>query len=224
MNYEVPWNPMRVEQRIGRIDRLGQEHPHIRIINLQYADTVEADVYPALRDRIDLFQTFVGRLQPILARLPRGITDVMLDRAQDREIGRANLVTDIQSEVDAAEEAGFNLDEVTAEELEAPPRPDALYSLADLEKLLRDATLVPPGLEAKPLGSTDFAYLAPGISVSVRVTTDPDYYDQHPESTDLWSPGNPLFPTPDVIASPDEVRGLDWRQTIVGEKSPSGKR
>ncbi|QVL47544.1 MAG: hypothetical protein KFB96_17820 [Thiocapsa sp.] len=32
----MPWNPMRVEQRIGRIDRLGQEHPEIRIVNLHY--------------------------------------------------------------------------------------------------------------------------------------------------------------------------------------------
>jgi superfamily II DNA/RNA helicase len=69
INYDMPWNPMRVEQRIGRIDRLGQAHSTIRIYNLHYEDTVETDVYMALRDRIDLFETFVGRLQPILARL-----------------------------------------------------------------------------------------------------------------------------------------------------------
>lgn len=42
---------MRVEQRIGRIDRLGQRFSDIRIINLHYEDTVEADVYRALPPR-----------------------------------------------------------------------------------------------------------------------------------------------------------------------------
>lgn len=224
INYDMPWNPMRVEQRIGRIDRLGQEHSQIRIINLHYADTVEADVYQALRTRIDLFQTFVGRLQPILARLPRAISDVTLGRIQDREVARANLVTGIQSGVDAAGQSGFDLDEVTAAELEEPARPAALYDLVDLGMILQNPTLLPPGLSVKPLGSKDFSYLAPGMPAPVRVTADPDYYDQHPDSTELWSPGSPLFPTPEVTASPDELRGLDWHALLLGPSATPGER
>ena len=52
VNYDMPWNPMRVEQRIGRIDRVGQRHPTIRVVNLHYEGTVETAVYRALRRRI----------------------------------------------------------------------------------------------------------------------------------------------------------------------------
>jgi ERCC4-related helicase len=50
INYDMPWNPMRVEERIGRIDRIGQRYPTVRIHNFYYDGTVEAKVYRKLRD------------------------------------------------------------------------------------------------------------------------------------------------------------------------------
>jgi hypothetical protein len=71
INYDLPWNPMRVEQRIGRIDRIGQEAPTVRIVNLYMQGTIEEDAYYTLRHRIGAFEEVIGPLQPILAEMPR---------------------------------------------------------------------------------------------------------------------------------------------------------
>ena len=101
VNYDMPWNPMRVEQRIGRIDRVGQQHPTIRIVNLHYQDTVETDVYIALRQRIRLFEDFVGGLQPILSTLPEAIKQVAVTSGE-KQRERQALVDKIRDDVAAA--------------------------------------------------------------------------------------------------------------------------
>lgn len=71
INYDLPWNPSKVEQRIGRIDRIGQQLSQIRVINLFLKDSVDDKVYRALRTRCGLFEHFVGSMQPVLARARR---------------------------------------------------------------------------------------------------------------------------------------------------------
>jgi len=56
INYDLPWNPMKVEQRIGRIDRIGQTHTSIYVLNLCYVDSAEQIVYDRLLTRLS--QTF----------------------------------------------------------------------------------------------------------------------------------------------------------------------
>lgn len=65
INYDLPWNPMRIEQRIGRIHRLGQTRD-VRIFNLFTRDTVEEHILRLLAEKIDLFQAVVGDLDRIL--------------------------------------------------------------------------------------------------------------------------------------------------------------
>ncbi len=66
---------MRLEQRIGKIDRIGQQKPFIRIVHLLYRDTVEYDAYTTMEERIQEFQENVGTLQPILAANLESVMD-----------------------------------------------------------------------------------------------------------------------------------------------------
>ncbi len=68
VNYDLPWNPMVVEQRIGRIDRIGQKSKVINIFNFIYKETIEQKIYYRLYDRIKLFEESLGNLDEILGK------------------------------------------------------------------------------------------------------------------------------------------------------------
>ncbi len=197
INYDMPWNPMRVEQRIGRIDRLGQKHETIRIVNLHYEGTVETDIYRALRNRIDLFQSVVGPLQPILARLPGRIAQSVLAGTGRDARDRADLVEAIEREASEPGASGIDLDTVTEHDLAMPARPPSTVTMEDLDRIIGSDGLRAPGTEIQPMGQREYGLRAPGMRAHVRVTTDPAYFAEHAESVELWSPGNPLFSAPE---------------------------
>ncbi|MFO7633218.1 MAG: SNF2-related protein, partial [Caldilinea sp.] len=68
INYDLPWNPMRVEQRIGRLHRLGQEHD-VTIFNLSCNETIEAHVLDLLARKIRMFELVIGELDMILGNV-----------------------------------------------------------------------------------------------------------------------------------------------------------
>jgi superfamily II DNA or RNA helicase len=68
VNYDLPWNPMKVEQRIGRIDRIGQKHP-VTIFNFSTKGTIEERVVQVLTTRIGVFKETIGGLDPILGEV-----------------------------------------------------------------------------------------------------------------------------------------------------------
>ena len=71
VNWDLPWNPMVVEQRIGRLDRIGQKSPQIVIINLACTGTIEARILHRLYDRIGIFERSIGALEPIIGDIVR---------------------------------------------------------------------------------------------------------------------------------------------------------
>lgn len=66
INYDLPWNPARIEQRIGRIDRIGQEESKILIWNFVYANTVDDRVYEMLDQRLNTFRQSLGSMEAVL--------------------------------------------------------------------------------------------------------------------------------------------------------------
>jgi hypothetical protein len=79
VNYDLPWNPMRVEQRIGRLDRFGQRHEKIFIFNFHVPGTIETDIFERLYERIRVFEESIGELEPILRDEFSEVAKVVLD-------------------------------------------------------------------------------------------------------------------------------------------------
>ena len=71
INFDLPWNPMRLEQRIGRVHRLGQEKD-VNIYNFATEGTVEEHILRLLYEKIQLFEKVVGELDEILTKLDFG--------------------------------------------------------------------------------------------------------------------------------------------------------
>ncbi|MFD3465622.1 helicase-related protein [Streptomyces sp. NPDC058682] len=96
VNYDLPWNPMRVEQRIGRLDRFGQKHEKIFIFNMQVPGTIETDIFQRLYQRIGVFQDSIGELEPILHGQLRELHRVVLNphltqKERQRQIDRIDV-------------------------------------------------------------------------------------------------------------------------------------
>ncbi|MEA2301105.1 MAG: hypothetical protein QOE44_1640, partial [Solirubrobacteraceae bacterium] len=68
VNFDLPWNPMQIEQRLGRIHRIGQEHD-VMLTNLVARDTIEERILEVLQAKINLFELVVGELDMILGRV-----------------------------------------------------------------------------------------------------------------------------------------------------------
>ncbi len=96
VNYDIPWNPMRIEQRIGRIDRFGQRSEKVMIFNFVTPDTVEHRIFFRCFERIGVFQDTVGDLEEILGELVADLNQVVLDPtlSDAQRIAKANQLAD----------------------------------------------------------------------------------------------------------------------------------
>lgn len=80
INYDLPWNPMKIEQRIGRIDRIGQRASKVLIWNMGYADTIDERIYTRLLEKLDIFERALGGMEVILGELITQLTSDLLSK------------------------------------------------------------------------------------------------------------------------------------------------
>lgn len=104
VNYDLPWNPMRVEQRIGRVDRIGQRDT-VQVFNLWVKDTVEERVLDVLEKRIDVFEQTVGGLDPILGDTERDLAKIFRLGGTDRDRALERFEHDIERRLREARQA-----------------------------------------------------------------------------------------------------------------------
>lgn len=91
INYDLPWNPMRVEQRIGRVHRLGQEKD-VTIYNFATQDTIEEHILWLLHEKINMFRMVIGDMETILTEwgsgeeMEKSVMKILLESEDDQEI------------------------------------------------------------------------------------------------------------------------------------------
>ena len=209
INYDMPWNPMRVEQRIGRIDRIGQVHAQVWIRNYFYEETVEARVYKALARRIRWFEGVVGDLQPILARVGSAIERVVMAAPDEREQVLAGELDEIERGLDRTGSDILNVYQ-GSESVHPSARLAAPITLSDLEQLLVGSSHL--GRRFVPHPEIEGAYrLTIPPSRETTVTFDPEVFDRFPNSVHFLSYGSQMLDDllRQVPQPPDgETRGI----------------
>jgi len=104
-NYDLPWNPMKIEQRIGRLDRIGQKKD-VYIYNFALSGTLEARILQVLHERIRIFEETIGGLDPILGEsTERDITALILQQRKEFDRAVKRFEKDLELKVKEAREA-----------------------------------------------------------------------------------------------------------------------
>jgi SNF2 family DNA or RNA helicase len=125
INYDLPWNPMKVEQRVGRVHRIGQKED-VHIHNLAISGSIEEHIIRLLFDKINLFKMTIGDLELLfeeegLKNLPRDIFESQMTANSTKDIknkfsalgekwkGEKKKINDTIMEFDEQVFAKFNL-------------------------------------------------------------------------------------------------------------------
>jgi len=159
INFDLPWNPMKVEQRIGRIDRIGQKHEEVRVLNLCYADSAEQIVYDRLLNRLAEADRVVGRQQfsmlPVTVEEFQQLADGSLSESELERLALERMERDRQrtARMEIPAEDMYEIYARLKEECEQQPLPvdlSAIWKALTHSAYLRDLGCVVSSDSAKP--------------------------------------------------------------------------
>ncbi|MCX7622603.1 MAG: DEAD/DEAH box helicase [Thermomicrobium sp.] len=227
VNYDLPWNPMRVEQRIGRFDRIGQRYRRVRIVHMLYRDTVEAEIYRRLGERIAWFCDVVGELQPILSRVTVGIERLALTPRAARSGALQRVAAELEEALTRREEREL-LAQLLEPGEEAIERPDGVQpplTLRDLEAALLRLPTVAGQLHPHPYRAGIYR-LASGGQV-LAVTLDRRASEDSDEQPRFLTYGDELLPAlvrPELGELPAYLLRLEDERGRVGYYRLDGDR
>lgn len=181
INYDLPWNPMKVEQRIGRIDRIGQQSEKITIWNLFYEDTIDARIYAKLFERLGIFEQALGGLEMVIGdEIQKLTTDLMFqklsnEQQESRIEQTAQALANIKNQEELLEEQANNLiahGEYILNQVKAAKELNRIISAEDLYFFVRDFIVMQyPGCEFKQINENDLIFDI-NLSASAKVDLD----------------------------------------------------
>jgi len=202
INFDLGWNPMKIEQRIGRIDRIAQMHPNVYVLNLCYAGSAEEIVYGRLLERLEKANLVVGRQQvsllPVTPDEFEALADgtITLDELEKRAVQR---LQEQQRRTESMEISPADLYEIymrmeqARSAWKAPINLDAIWDCLAESQYLKDlgCELVgDPGAGALRIRGVD------GVPEGILLTVSRELYDKGPDArtpVHFASFGDPVF-------------------------------
>ncbi len=237
VNYDLPWNPMRVEQRIGRVHRIGQESSNVVILNLAVADTIEDYVLQVLYEKIKLFEVAIGEMDLILSDVTEAggvekrIMDAILESRSDedvknslekveREVKKSKSTADEIKQLDASVFQQFDLgtaqDDVSIEDHTDLQR-DVHEFMSNFLQVVGGEVDIDEGVHNVRLPRHYWKRIG-GVH---SFTLDPDVFENKDGEVELLSLGTPLVAQSMKILEQDGAVGqvrtaeVDERATIL---------
>ncbi|MBO5658665.1 MAG: DEAD/DEAH box helicase family protein [Duodenibacillus sp.] len=192
VNYDLPWNPARIEQRIGRIDRIGQKADKITIVNFVYANTVESRIHERLLERLNIYKAALGVAEKVLGEQIRELEKVIFTQKltpaeEERAIEQAALVIENVAGQKEEAAAASRVYEIMNEEVRAAQELERYVLGHDLLEYVVDYCQRESGrstLVETPVGSGLYEF---SLSVNARADMELFFrqYDQGNATTRL---------------------------------------
>lgn len=107
VNYDMPWNPSKLEQRVGRIDRIGQKAEKITVVNLVNRITIEDRIIARLFERVKLFNSTIGPLGEILSKYQTDFKSSLLSpkrNQEEKDVYEKKILENIEAKKDLQKE------------------------------------------------------------------------------------------------------------------------